>query len=293
MPASNTLTVVIPCRNEEQTIGLCLESLRAQASVIHEVVVVDNNSTDRTADRVREFMGADLNIVLVHEEKPGVAFARNTGFSVATGEILGRIDADTRVQPGWAAAILTAFSTDEPRLAGVTGLNLPYDSPLHGLKKWWFGIHLRKNLVGGGRRLKNLHGANMAIRRDAWVSVREMVSTDSNIHEDLDLALCLNRCDFEIAQLSDMNVECSPRRALTPPREFTEYIRCGINTFELHNEMTPEKRKALRLHWWWHILVFAIYRPYDPIKRRFSLRYLLSPSQKRSLPVSAEPPTGK
>ena len=61
----------------------------------------------------------------------------------------------------------------------------------------------------------------------------------------------------------------------------SEYIQCGIETFELHDAMTEQRRKALRLHWWWHILVFAVYRPYDPARQRYSLRYLFSPVRSR------------
>nr|WP_296768668.1 glycosyltransferase family 2 protein [Rhodococcus sp. (in: high G+C Gram-positive bacteria)] len=292
MPASVTsaksLSVVVPAYNEEAYIGPCLAALVAQSNHIHEIIVVNNNSTDRTVAVVEAFMQSNPKVKLISEGAPGVAHARNTGFRAATGDILGRVDADTRVKPGWARAVLDYFSADGAHVGGVTGLNEPYDSPVRGLKAWWFGRHVKKGTIGGGREVTNLHGANMAIRRAAWRRVEPLLSTDAELHEDLDLALCLGKIDVKLAQLTDMNVELSPRRALTPPSEFGEYIECGIRTFERHDAMNDQRRTALRLHWWWHILVFAVYRPYDPRKKRFSIRYLLSPVQSRVLPVSAE-----
>ncbi|NIL74684.1 hypothetical protein RhoFasB10_00772 [Rhodococcus sp. B10] len=285
---AETLSVVVPAHNEESYIGFCLEALLAQGDDIHEIVVVDNNSTDRTVEVVQAFMRTEPKITLIFEDKPGVAHARNAGFRVASGDVLGRVDADTRVTAGWARAILDFLSSDGAHIGAITGLNLPYDSPVRGLKAWWFGRHLKKGNVGGGRLVKNLHGANMAIRKTAWHRVGHLVSTDAALHEDLDLALCLGSVGVEIAQLSDMNVDVSPRRAFTPPSEFHEYIDSGIRTFTHHDVMTKEKRKALRLHWWWHILVFAVYRPFDPIKKRYSVRHLLRPVQTRMLPATAE-----
>ncbi|OZF55362.1 glycosyltransferase family 2 protein [Rhodococcus sp. 14-2470-1a] len=284
LPAE-TLSVVIPAHNEEAYIGPCLDALVAQGDDIHEIIVVDNNSTDRTAAVVEAYADAHPKITLLPERAPGVAHARNAGFRAARGDVLGRVDADTRVTPGWARAVLNYLSADGAHVGGVTGLNQPYDSPVRGLKAWWFGRHLRQGAIGGGRLVTNLHGANMAIRKSAWHRVEPMVSTDAELHEDLDLALCLTAVDVKLAQLSDMNVDVSPRRALTPPSKFGEYIECGIRTFERHGVMTPERRKALRLHWWWHILVFAVYRPYDPAKGRYSVRRLFSPAPPRVLPV--------
>ncbi|MGV8871022.1 MAG: glycosyltransferase family 2 protein [Rhodococcus sp. (in: high G+C Gram-positive bacteria)] len=289
MPVSDyspTLSVIVPAYNEEAYIQQCLEQLVLQIDHLHEIIVVDNNSTDGTAAVVDAMARVHSKVHLIQEPVPGVAHARNAGFNAATGDLLGRVDADTRIRPGWAQAVRTFMSTEPNGVAGVTGLNEPYDSPVRRLKAWWFGRHIKRGTVGGGRLVTNLHGANMAIRRSAWRRVESKVSTDPDLHEDLDLALCLGKADLKIAQLSDMNVLVSPRRALTPPSKFHEYIDCGVRTFAHHDAMTQEKARALRLHWWWHILVYATYRPYDPRKQRYSLRYLLSPVEERVLPVA-------
>ncbi|MCF8784036.1 glycosyltransferase [Rhodococcus ruber] len=282
----HTLSVVVPAYNEEQYIGQCLAALLEQEADIHEIAVVDNNSTDRTGEIVDAIAERSPIVRRIFEPRPGVAFARNAGFDWATGDLLGRIDADTRVRPGWARTILDFFArADTASVGAVSGLSNSYDSPYRELKRRYIEQRVRKGFFGGERRIDNLHGANMAVRRSAWQRVRDAVSTDAGIHEDLDLALCLREADIEIAQLSDLFVDISPRRALTPPREYTKYIRSGTATFELHGRMNPVLRRILRAHWAFHVLVYLAYRPYDPEQGRFTLTRLLRTPRARTLPI--------
>ncbi len=86
MYKSNKITVVIPCLNEEAGIQKVLESLPA---LVDEVIVVDNNSTDRTADVARS-RGA----IVVRELQRGYGRAYKKGFSQATGDIIITLDGD-------------------------------------------------------------------------------------------------------------------------------------------------------------------------------------------------------
>lgn len=264
-----------------------LDALIEQQGDLLEIIVVDNNCTDATVDVVRRAQERCAKITLVEEAKPGVAHARNAGFDAAAGDILGRVDADTRVRPNWARVVCDYFGRgDTEEVGAISGLNNSYDSPYRSLKRWYVEKQVQRGIFGGERPYRNLHGANMAIRRTAWERVREDVSVAPDIHEDLDLALCLGAAEVPIVQLSDMRVDISPRRALTPPREFGSYIESGVKTFELHGRMTPEIRRALVLHERFHVLVYLAYRPYDPELGRFSLRALLGKPQARTMPVS-------
>ena len=281
-----TLSIVVPARNEERYIGPCLSALLAQKDEIFEIVVVDNNSTDNTVQIVEAIAACNPIVRLVTEKRPGVAFARNAGFDAAEGSIFGLIDADTRVRPGWARTAREFFARDDVAAVGaVSGLNNSYDSPYRGLKKRYFEKQVAKGLSGGERRVNNIHGANMVIRRSAWEHVRDAVSIHSGIHEDVDLALCLREHDIEIAQLTDLFVDISPRRALTPPREFAEYSRSVVRTYELHGRLTPEVVKVVRWQWLFHLFAYAGYRPYDPDRGRFTLGRLLSAGAGRAMPV--------
>jgi len=87
------ISVIIPAANEEKTLPFCLASLKKQTFSNFEVIVIDNNSTDKTAAVAQKF-GAKV----VSEKKQGIIYARERGFQEAKGEIIARTDADTHLQ---------------------------------------------------------------------------------------------------------------------------------------------------------------------------------------------------
>jgi len=86
MHKGHTVTVVIPCYNEEEGIQITLADM---PDMVDEVIVVDNNCTDRTAE-VASAMGARV----VCEPKPGYGAAYKAGFSAASGDIIVTMDGD-------------------------------------------------------------------------------------------------------------------------------------------------------------------------------------------------------
>lgn len=83
------LSVVIPCYNEARYIGRCLRSLKEQSLPPHEIIVVDDGSTDGTVEIVKGF-----DVRLLQQNHAGPAAARNLGASAAAGDILVLVDAD-------------------------------------------------------------------------------------------------------------------------------------------------------------------------------------------------------
>ncbi|MCX6605532.1 MAG: glycosyltransferase family 2 protein [Acidobacteria bacterium] len=95
------ITVIIPCLNEEQGIE---KVMRRMPEFVDEVIVVDNNSTDRTAD-VAESMGARV----IREHVRGYGRAYKKGFSVATGDVIITLDGDHSYPPDAISYLLEAF----------------------------------------------------------------------------------------------------------------------------------------------------------------------------------------
>lgn len=96
------LSVVVPARNAEGSIGTLVEVLGGQD--VDEVLVVDNASQDRTAD-VAGRAGAEV----LHEQVPSAARARNRGWDAATGDVVAFLDADVRPRPHWAEVLRRDF----------------------------------------------------------------------------------------------------------------------------------------------------------------------------------------
>lgn len=92
-------SVIIPAYNSEKTIERALDSLKNQTKpeLIHEVIVVNDGSTDATKNKIEQYKkgkGHDLNIILFNQKNAGVAAARNVGIRMATAEYLAFLDSD-------------------------------------------------------------------------------------------------------------------------------------------------------------------------------------------------------
>ncbi len=86
------ISVVIPVYNGERTVGAAIESVLQQSLAVREVVVVDDGSTDRSAEVVRRF--PEDRVRYVAQANSGVASARNVGIDEAHGEWIAFLDCD-------------------------------------------------------------------------------------------------------------------------------------------------------------------------------------------------------
>ena len=104
MHKRHTVSVVIPCYNEEDGIRVTLADMPA---LVDEVIVVDNNCTDRTAE-VAAAMGAKV----VVESKPGYGAAYKAGFGAATGDII-TMDGDATYPRGFIPVLLDVMIEED------------------------------------------------------------------------------------------------------------------------------------------------------------------------------------
>jgi glycosyltransferase involved in cell wall biosynthesis len=121
------VSVVIPTWNCERYIAQTLRSVLAQSHPPHEVVVVDDGSTDRTAEIVASFGAA---VTLVRQANQGVCVARNQGFARSTGEFLCFLDHDDHWFPNKLAQQLRVFASHPE--AGVVFTRFALWQPVDG-----------------------------------------------------------------------------------------------------------------------------------------------------------------
>ncbi len=107
------LSIIICTYNREDFLPLTLQSLSLQSLDNHryEVLVVDNNSTDRTASLCQEFIGhhPDINLRYFLEKNQGLAFARNRGIKESSGRIISFIDDDAEARSDYAMNLIRTF----------------------------------------------------------------------------------------------------------------------------------------------------------------------------------------
>ncbi|WP_378148330.1 glycosyltransferase [Cnuibacter sp. UC19_7] len=231
-----TVSLVIPAYNEEESIGKCLVAAIEQTVPFHEIIVVDNKSTDNTRAAVEAMATAfpDAGIRLVTQDaEQGITPTRNAGFNAATGDVIGRIDADTALFPNWVEQVQRAFASGD--FVAASGPVEYYDMPLRRLgHKADDGF--RKIQVKLAGDYVFLFGTNMAITRSAWIAVRDDTCADREdlMHEDLDLAVHLALRGLKIGYVSAMVVGMSARRLDSAPKDYFYYVERFRRTYEAH-----------------------------------------------------------
>ena len=194
-PASQ-VSVIIPARNEEQNLPPLLRSLAAQAVKPHEIIVVDDASTDRTAE-VARLLGAK---VIPSQTLPdgwrGKPWACHQGAQAATGELLLFLDADTWFQANGLGRILCAY----PGGAFSVG---PYHEVLQPYEQLslFFNLNMTFGTVPRG-----LFGQMLLVDRASYQRVGGHEAVRSHILENVWLARQFRQAGIPVRSLSGRGV---------------------------------------------------------------------------------------
>jgi GT2 family glycosyltransferase len=153
------ISFIVPVRNDAKRLEKCLHSIWRNRYALGQIqiVVVDNGSTDGSADVARQ-LGAQ---VIVIEDAP-VSELRNRGARHATGDILAFVDADNEIVSGWVRAAMEIL-----RIPGVGAVGALYRAPVDGT---WVQLtygHLRGRTQGQDDAMW-LNSGNLAVQRDTF-----------------------------------------------------------------------------------------------------------------------------
>lgn len=100
------VSIIIPIYNAEQYLSRCLNSLIQQTSLNYEVILIDDGSTDKSADICKDFCKKNGRFIYKHIRNSGVSAARNLGIISAKGKWLSFVDADDYVEKHYVEYIL-------------------------------------------------------------------------------------------------------------------------------------------------------------------------------------------
>ena len=119
------ISIIIPNRNGEATIGLCLEAVYSSTYEPFEVIVVDDDSGDRSVAEVERFPCRLVRL----DRHGGASAARNAGAAASRGEILFFTDSDCLLEADTLAIAAAAFAQHGPEvIVGGTYTPVPYDA---------------------------------------------------------------------------------------------------------------------------------------------------------------------
>jgi len=168
-----TITAVVCTYNRANLVVRALESLTEQTldKALYEIILVDNGSTDDTAQVVRRFQVGppDHAIVYVHEALLGLGHARNAGLNHARGEYVAFLDDDAQASKDWLEHALHCFQQVQPTPLVIGGPIVPwYESP----KPHWFKDEYEVRSWGDQPRFlkpgESFSGSNMIFRKSVF-----------------------------------------------------------------------------------------------------------------------------
>lgn len=209
------VSVIVSAFNRGDELRDTLESLVSQAAgaVRFEVIAVDNNSTDNTADVIQSFTGrSPVPVRYLFEPEQGVSYGRNAGIRVARGRVLAFTDDDIVVAPDWVRAIADRFQQN-PEVDYLSGRMLPM---FDGAQPAWMGPRNSAPCVLRDRGADPIYSkpghyfagwatANIAFRREVFDRVG-LFSGDFPRGQDLELIVRVWRANGRGMYAPDVTV---------------------------------------------------------------------------------------
>ncbi|MEO3782151.1 glycosyltransferase [Actinocorallia sp. B10E7] len=196
-PISPSMTVIVPAYNEEVGIAATLRSLQDNDYPGElEIIVVDDGSTDRTAEIVRGLEGDGLR--LIHKQNGGKPSALNAGIAAARGEIIVMMDGDTVFQRDTLRNLVQPFS--DPKVGAVSG-----NAKVANRKGLWgrwqhieyvIGFNLDRRMFDLLQCMPTIPGAIGAFRKEVLDAVGGL--SEDTLAEDTDLTMSISRSGWHV-----------------------------------------------------------------------------------------------
>jgi glycosyltransferase involved in cell wall biosynthesis len=248
--SSPSVSVIVPMKDAEGTISETLEALAAQDYTDFEVLVVDNGSTDASADIVRSFQAALPGLRLVWAAgSAGPAHARNAGAAQATGDLLAFCDADDIPRRDWLRSLadasngtdavggrLAGFDADKLTQQGVQSRGLPR---MMGYLPW----------SGSG---------NLLVPKEVFL---ELSGFDENlpICEDVDFSWRLQQAGFALRYCPNAVVRYRSRSGvISNAKRCFAYAVGDVLIYKRHSHHGARRRSIAGAFRAWTVLILTL-----------------------------------
>jgi len=194
------VSVIVPAYNESAGIEAAVRSIAASTHPV-QVIVVDDGSTDGTADIV-EALGL-ARVTVIRKENGGKPSALNAGLAVASHDLVVMIDGDTVFKPETVHALIQPFAN--PLVGAISG-NTKVANRGGILGAWQHieyvvGFNLDRRLFDIAECMPTVPGAIGAFRRNALLGVGGV--SDDTLAEDTDLTMALSRAGWRVVYQED------------------------------------------------------------------------------------------
>lgn len=222
------ISIIIPVYNAEKTLQKCFNSINNlnYSKQLFEVIIVDNNSTDKSKKIIQE---SPFRCLL--QEKPGPAAARNRGAEAANGRILAFTDADACVARDWLSKIICAYEQDS-HIDGIAGYSGGINNNI------WAEFYQRfqeafyfKHLAEQKPPVKHIDTKNFSIKKDCFIDVGGF-NEEYLRGEDTDLGYRLFSRGYRIKYVPEVRVDhINPTDLTHQVRVFERHVKYSFRSF--------------------------------------------------------------
>ncbi len=185
------VSLYIPCFNVQATIGDCIQGLLKQTYPPDEILVIDDGSSDRTAEIAS---GYPVKVIR-HERNKGLAAARNTGIKNSRNELVAFVDADCIPAPEWLERLVVCLEDEAVALAG----GRLTEGVLLSSADRWRAAHMCQHWGESPRRDPEfIFGHDGLVRKSALEKAGWYNETYRTNGEDVDISRRLGACGFSL-----------------------------------------------------------------------------------------------
>ncbi len=181
------VSVFIPAYNAEKTIRQAIESVLAQTYPNYRLLILDDASTDGTADIINRYAVHSQVTIHHHPENLGVTRNWNRGLALCQGELVARLDADDYYAPDYLAQVVTLFQKFPETGLVFTGANLLSDRSVVELPYPESWVKRGRDFLPDLLRRCPIRASSVCVRQSFYQQLGGVIEEMPNIHEDWEM----------------------------------------------------------------------------------------------------------
>jgi cellulose synthase/poly-beta-1,6-N-acetylglucosamine synthase-like glycosyltransferase len=189
------VTVLIAARNEEDNIAFTIGDLLVQdyPKELTEIIIIDDHSTDKTADIIRSYADKGIKLLQLNENQPLNSYKKKAiakAIDMSSGDLMVATDADCRMGAQWLSSVVGYFESNDPVMISSPVTYFEERTLFEYMQTLEFSY-----LIGigaafiGNKRASTCNGANLAYRKDVFYDVGGFKGIDDLASGDDELLL--------------------------------------------------------------------------------------------------------
>lgn len=189
------VSILIAARNEEDKIEKTILDILDQdyPGGLSELIIVDDNSTDRTAEIIAAYAYRGVKLISLNEHEKLNSYKKKAiteAMQLASGELIITTDADCRMSPSWLSSIVSFYESGSYKMISSPVVYFEEKNSFERIQSLEFLLLIGLGAAGiGNKRPSTCNGANLAYRRDVFFELKGFTGIDNLASGDDELFL--------------------------------------------------------------------------------------------------------